>query len=147
MADRTVRVVETGDVNFKESIDVGGRHSLMADEPEALGGTDAGPDPYEYLLASLGACKAMTLRMYADHKGIPLTRVGVTLRHNKMHARDCETCETEKGMLDRIDVEIEVEGEFDENTRRRLLEIADRCPVHRTLTSEIVIRSRLAGEA
>lgn len=144
MTERVVRVTETGEGKFREAIDVGGRFSLTADEPEDLGGTDAGPDPYEFLLAGLGACKAMTLRMYADHKGIPLTRVSVTLRHDKIHAHDCETCETEKGMLDRIAVEIDVEGDFDEATRARLLEIADRCPVHRTLTSEVVIESRLA---
>ncbi len=120
-----------------------GRHRLQADEPERVGGTDTGPDPYGYLLAALGACKSMTLRMYADRKGWPLTGTRVRLRHAKIHATDCEDCETREGKVDRIEVEIGVEGELSDEQRGRLLEIADRCPVHRTLVSEISIKSRL----
>jgi uncharacterized OsmC-like protein/pimeloyl-ACP methyl ester carboxylesterase len=122
-----------------------GAHRLWADEPVAAGGADRGPDPYKYLLAALGACTSMTLRIYARHKNLPLGRVSVKLRHQKVHAEDCSECETKIGKLDQIEREIFVEGDFDEAQRRRLLEIADKCPVHRTLRSEIRIVSRLAG--
>ena len=118
-------------------------HSLTADEPIAAGGTDLGPTPYDYLVAGLGACTSMTLRMYADHKKWPLESITVRLNHQKIHAKDCKTCETEKGMLDKIDREIEVTGPLDDQQRRRLKEIADRCPVHRTLGSEVIINTRL----
>jgi putative redox protein len=121
-----------------------GVHRLWADEPVVGGGADRGPDPYKYLLAALGACTSMTLRLYARHKKLALRRVTVKLRHEKIHAEDCRDCETKIGKLDRIEREIIVEGDFDDDQRRRLLEIADRCPVHRTLKSEIHIVSRLA---
>jgi len=117
---------------------------LVADEPESVGGRDTGPTPYGLLLASLGACVSMTLRMYANRKQLPLDRVSVRLRHEKIHARDCEECETETGKIDRIEREIVLEGELDDAQRARLLEIADRCPVHRTLHGEVEIRTRLA---
>jgi uncharacterized OsmC-like protein/alpha/beta superfamily hydrolase len=119
------------------------RHRLAADEPKELGGTDTGPTPYDLLLAALGACTSMTLRFYADHKKMPLEGVRVRLRHGKVYAVDCAQCETKEGKIDRIEREIEVLGELTEEQRLRLLEIADRCPVHRTLTSEIEIASRL----
>ncbi len=119
------------------------RHRLHADEPEELGGTDSGPTPYDLLVAALGVCTGMTLRLYADRKGMPLEGVRVRLRHAKIHALDCARCETKEGKIDRIEREIELLGDLDEVQRQRLLEIADRCPVHRTLTSEIVIESRL----
>jgi putative redox protein len=118
-----------------------GRHLLTADEPVSIGGADAGPNPYELLLAALGACKSMTVRMYADRKGLPLHRTTVRLRHDRVHAKDCEECEQEAGMLSRIRSEIDIEGPLDDQDRRRLLEIADRCPVHRTLNSEIVFEA------
>ncbi len=118
------------------------RHHLRADEPASYGGTDSGPSPYEYLLAGLGACTAMTVRMYAKHKSIALDRVSVTLRQDKIHAKDCEECETREGRIDRIERDIKIEGDLSEDQRKRLLEIADRCPVHRTLHSEIDIKSR-----
>jgi putative redox protein len=118
------------------------RHRLRADEPAGYGGTDSGPSPYEYLLAGLGACTAMTVRMYARHKSLALERVSVTLRHDKIHAKDCEDCETREGRIDRIQRDIELEGELSDGERKRLMEIADRCPVHRTLHSEINIISR-----
>ncbi len=114
-------------------------HTLVADEPKDLGGTDAGPDPYDYLVSALGACTAMTLRMYADRKGWPLESVTVRLEHQKIHARDCENCETENGKLDHIGLDIELEGDLEEGQREKLLEIAEKCPVHRTLVSEIAI--------
>ncbi len=120
-----------------------GHHVLAADEPVAVGGGDTGPGPYEYLLAALGTCTAMTLRMYARQKKWPLQKVTVHLAHDKIYATDCATCETKEGKIDRLERRITLEGPLDETQRQRLLEIADRCPVHRTLTSEIVIQTRL----
>lgn len=120
-----------------------GAHRLVADEPVNLGGTDRGPDPYEYLLAALGACTSMTLRMYADRKGWPLETIRVHLAHGKIHAKDCGDCETREGRIDRITQDIEVDGDLDDVQRARLLEIADRCPVHRTMHSEVKVLSTL----
>jgi len=142
-AEGEVTVAETGTGRFSQWVSVGGRHVLKADEPPGLGGADEGPTPYDYLLASLGACKSMTVRMYANRKGIPLDRVAVSLRHDKIHAEDCEDCETAEGKIDQIEVDIEITGDLDADTRQRLFEIADKCPVHRTLHGEIKIRSTL----
>lgn len=144
-APDAVVVAETGAGKFLQDISVGGKFLLRADEPESAGGTDMGPGPYDFLLAALGACTSMTLRMYADHKGIPLRHVRVTLKHDKNHADDCATCETKEGKIDRIQREIELAGDLDAATQKRLLEIADKCPVHRTLHSELLIESRLKG--
>jgi uncharacterized OsmC-like protein/fermentation-respiration switch protein FrsA (DUF1100 family) len=143
--DGAVVVSEAGTGRFAQVVSVRGRHTLAADEPITFGGTDTGPDPYEYLMAGLGACTSMTIRMYADHKGLPLDGVRVTLRHDKVHAEDCADCETKQGMLDRIDREIELAGPLDEAARAKLLEIADKCPVHRTLHSEVWIETTLKG--
>jgi len=121
-------------------------HGLIADEPASAGGTGAGPSPYDYLAAALGACTTMTLRMYADQKGWPLEAATARVRHAKIHARDCESCETQQGRVDRLDREIELEGELTAEQRERLLEIADKCPVHRTLHSEIVVETHLSEE-
>jgi uncharacterized OsmC-like protein len=106
-----------------------------------VGGMDSGPGPYDLLLAGLGACTSMTLRLYAEHKRLPLERVSVTLTHGKIHAADCEDCETREGKIDRIERAITIEGDLDADQRKRLMEIADKCPVHRTLESEIDIRT------
>ena len=120
-------------------------HALVADEPVSAGGTDAGPTPYDYLLVALGACTAMTLRMYADRKGWPLESVTIRLSHQKVHARDCAECETRDGKIDHIRLELKLAGPLEEPQRRRLLEIAERCPVHRTLESEVMMETSLAG--
>jgi uncharacterized OsmC-like protein/pimeloyl-ACP methyl ester carboxylesterase len=143
-APGAVLVTETRRGKFQQLITVG-RHRFLADEPVAVGGLDTGPGPYDLLLAALGACTAMTLRLYADRKGLPLDRVAVKLTHDKIHAADCETCETKEGMLDRIDKEIVVAGKLDDAERTRLLEIAEKCPVNRTLKSEIDIRGTIRG--
>jgi uncharacterized OsmC-like protein/pimeloyl-ACP methyl ester carboxylesterase len=119
-----------------------GHHRLTADEPTQYGGDDRGPNPYDLLLASLGSCTAMTMRMYADRKGWPFEGARVRLKHEKIHAKDCEECEAETGKVDRIEKEIEILGPLDEAQRTRLMEIADRCPVHRTLLGEKEIVSR-----
>ncbi len=144
-APRQVVVRETRNGKFQNTVSVGPHH-LLADEPAASGGDDTGPGPYDFLLAALGACKSMTMRLYADRKGMPLERATVTLEHSKIYARDCADCETREGMLDRIEVTIGVEGALDAEQRRKVLEIADRCPVHRTLTSEIRIVTRAADQ-
>ena len=133
-------VRETGEGKFQQDI-LGGPHRLLADEPVAVGGLDTGPGPYDFLLAALGACTSMTVRLYAEHKKLPLERVSVRLTHDKIHAEDCEECETKEGKIDRIDRAITLDGPLDAEQRKRLLEIADKCPVHRTLNSEINIRT------
>ncbi len=136
----TVLVRETGAGKFQQEI-MSGRHRFIADEPVKVGGLDSGPGPYDLLLAALGTCTAMTLRLYAEHKKLPLARVSVRLSHKKVHVEDCEACESKDRMIDRIDRAITLEGALDDDQRKRLMEIADRCPVHRTLTSEIDIRT------
>ena len=142
-APRGVVVRETRESKFQQTISIG-PHRLIADEPVAAGGEDSGPGPYDFLLAGLGACTSMTMRLYADRKALPLERVTVTLHHSKIHAEDCAECETKDGMLDQIDRIIAIEGELNDDQRKRLMEIADKCPVHRTLTSEIRIVTRPA---
>ena len=138
------RVVATTGEGLRTEIEAGG-HVLVADEPENLGGADEGPNPYDLLLAALGGCTAMTLRMYADRKGWPLESVTVRLSQDRVHATDCEECETEEGRIDRIEREIELEGPLNEEQRRRLLEIADKCPVHRTMQTEALVKNVLVS--
>src|SRR6201997_5873909 len=142
--NRTADIVVRGDArSFRQEI-VAGKHRLVADEPVSAGGADAGPDPYDYLLASLGVCTSMTVGFYARRNNWPLDKVSVSLWHSRIHARDCEECETKDGMLDRIDVEVELTGSLTSEQHAKLMEIAAKCPVHRTLTSEINIRLRSA---
>ena len=135
-----VVVTETGRGMFEQSVTVGAHH-LVADEPISVGGLDSGPSPYDLLLAALGACTAMTIRLYAQRKALPLEQVSVLLRHSKIHADDCQTCESSQGQIDRIERVITIVGDLDVDQRARLMEIADKCPVHRTLTSEVDIRT------
>ncbi len=140
-APESVTVVRIED-GFRTNVMSNG-FPLIADEPASVGGTNTGPTPYDYLLTSLGSCTAMTLRMYADRKGWPLESVTVRLSHRKSHARDCADCETDHGLIDEINREIGLRGDLDETQRQRLLEIAARCPVHRTLHGEVIIHDRL----
>ncbi len=137
-------VVRTGREHYYTEVVASG-HRLTVDEPESVGGTDRGGTPYDLLLGALGSCTSITLRMYADRKAWPLEEIVVRLRHEKIHASHCETCETAEGKVDRIEREIELIGELSGEQRARLLEIADRCPVHRTLHSEILVDTRLSS--
>ena len=141
-APPSVTVVRTED-GFRTDVIANG-HPLVADEPESVGGTNLGPTPYDLLLASLGACTSMTLRMYADRKEWPLESVEVSLTHRKIHASDCTHCETETGKIDEIKRTITLVGDLDEAQRDRLLDIADRCPVHRTMHGEVAVHTSLA---
>jgi putative redox protein len=146
MSDRETEglvVVHGAATGFAQEISVG-RHRLRSDEPTAAGGTNTGPTPYDLLLAGLGSCTSMTVAMYARRKQWPLEAVTVRLRHSKVHAKDCMECETKDGMLDRIERDIVLSGPLTDGQRAQLIGIANRCPVHRTLTSEIKIDSRLA---
>jgi uncharacterized OsmC-like protein/fermentation-respiration switch protein FrsA (DUF1100 family) len=142
-APRNVVVRETRNGQFQQTVSIG-PHRMLADEPVAAGGADTGPGPYDFLLAGLGACTSMTMRLYAERKSLPLERVTVTLKHSKIYAQDCAECETKTGMLDQIERVIAMEGALDTEQRERLMEIADKCPVHRTLTSEIHIVTHAA---
>jgi putative redox protein len=124
---------------------VAGKHHLRADEPVSDGGKDAAPGPYDYLLIALGVCTSMTVGLYARRKQMPLENITVSLRHSRIHANDCEDCETKAGMLDRIDAQIELTGALTPEQHSRLMEVADKCPVHRTLKSEIDIRLQETG--
>jgi uncharacterized OsmC-like protein/alpha/beta superfamily hydrolase len=148
-ASAQVVVAETGQGSFLNHVVVG-RHALLADEPESVGGFDAGPSPYDFIGAALGSCTSMTLRMYADRKGFALDHVAVEVSHDKVHGHDCAECVDmellfdRSGRIDRFRRVIRLEGELDDEQRNRLLEIADRCPVHRTLSSNSVITTTLA---
>lgn len=137
-----VSVAETGQGKFQAEV-VTGPHRMLADEPVAYGGMDSGPSPYDFLSIALGACTAMTIRMYADRKKLALERAAVHVRHGKVHAADCAECEGREGRIDRFERELELAGDLDEETRKRLQEIADKCPVHRTLEQSSVIVTTL----
>jgi putative redox protein len=140
-SEGTVTVAETGTGTYTQQI-TAAHHELFADEPQPIG-ADAGPTPYDLLLAALGACTSMTVRMYANRKAWPLEHVRVTLRHSRIHAEDCAECETTRGWIDHIDRDIELAGNLDDTQRERLLHIANRCPIHQTLTSEVHISTSL----
>lgn len=131
--------------DFQQQI-IAGKHKFIADEPLSAGGGDAGPDPYDYLLTALGVCTSMTIGFYARRNRLPLEGITVSLSHARIHAADCEECETKEGMLDRIDIEVELAGPLTPEQHATLMQVAARCPVHRTLTSEINIRLRAAGK-
>jgi putative redox protein len=136
-------VIVHGDATgFAQQI-LAGSHALTADEPTDSGGTGIGPSPYDLLLAALGACTSMTVGMYARRKAWPLESVTVRLRHSRIHASDCATCETQEGMLDRIERDLEFFGALTTEQRAKLVEISNKCPVHRTLSAEIDIQTRL----
>lgn len=135
-------VSETGDGQFTQKIIIGS-HVLTADEPIINGGKDTGPSPYDFLLAALGSCTSMTLRMYAKLKKFPLEQVIVKLKHEKIHVDDCIGCENNNSKIDHIERLIELEGTLTQEQRTQLLEIANKCPVHRTLTSKIIITTKL----
>jgi putative redox protein len=138
-----VVVTETDEGLYTQRV-YAGNHIMRADEPLSVsGGLDLGPSPYEYLLAGLGSCTSMTIRMYAQHKGISLDKVTVELEHDRIYAQDCDSCETEKGMVDVIRRKITLEGPLSGLEKKAMLEIADKCPVHRTLTREIRIETEL----
>jgi len=137
---QTAHVVVRGSTkNFQQEV-TAGRHHLVADEPVNAGGGDAGPDPYDYLLAALGVCTSMTIGLNARRNRMPLENITVSLSHSRIYAADCEECETKEGMLDRIDVEVELTGALTPEQHAKLMQVAAKCPVHRTLTSEINIR-------
>ncbi len=144
-APKSVTTVRTED-GFRTEV-VSNGFPLVADEPESVGGTNTGPTPYDYLLTALGTCTGMTLRMYADRKQWPLKAVTVELTHRRIHAKDCEQCETDEGTVDEIGKVLALEGDLDAEQQQRLLEIADRCPVHKTIQGEVVIHSELANAA
>jgi uncharacterized OsmC-like protein len=146
-SNKTADVVVRGNArSFKQEI-VAGKHRLLADEPVSAGGSDAGPDPYDYLLTALGVCTSMTVGLYARRKNLPLQTITVSLWHSRIYAKDCEECETKEGRLDRIDTEIELTGSLSAEQRAKLMEIAAKCPVHRTLKSEINIRLQTAEKS
>jgi putative redox protein len=148
LADGGVEVVETGQGKYQAMV-ASGAHRLLADEPQSVGGLDSGPSPYGYLSAALGACTVMTLRMYADRKGLAIDRIGTQVLHGKVHVADCEDCsdavKAKGGRIDRFERVITLEGDLDDATRARLLEIADKCPVHRTLEAGAAVITREAG--
>lgn len=143
---QTTHVVVRGSAKlFLQEVNAG-KHNFVADEPVSVGGKDAGPDPYDYLLTALGTCTSMTIGFYARRNHLPLEHITVSLSHSRIYAADCEECETRQGMLDRIDVEVELTGSLTPEQHATLMQVAAKCPVHRTLTSEINIRLRSADE-
>ena len=141
-ADAGEVVARTGETGFRTDVRAG-RHRLTADEPGSVGGSDLGPTPYDLLSAALAACTSMTLQMYAKHKKLPLDAATVRVVQSKVHADDCADCETSEGRIDEFRRRISLDGDLTEKQRQRMLEIADRCPVHRTLHGEIKVRTTL----
>jgi uncharacterized OsmC-like protein len=140
-----VIVVRSARSRYGQDISIG-RHRLHADEPQSAGGDDAGPDPYELLMAALGACTSMTVRIYAERRRWPLESVHICVRHKKVHADDCENCEGEERLLDRLELEVSFFGALTAEQRHRLMDVAGKCPVHRTLSAPVQIVSRESAE-
>ena len=137
-------VIVHGDAKgFAQKIDIGAHH-IVADEPVSYGGTDTGASPYDLILAALGSCTSMTIGLYARKRKWPLENISVSLRHSKIHAQDCEECETKEGRIDRIEMEIHLDGALSDEQREKLMEVAGKCPIHQTLTHEINIKTRAA---
>ncbi|MEX0856658.1 MAG: OsmC family protein [Balneolaceae bacterium] len=144
MPQKIVHVHLPKDESFKTILSAA-NHQLIADEPESVeGGTDQGPDPYDYMLMALGSCSVMTVKMYAKQKKWPVEEIYAELRHHKSHAEDCETCESSDSKIDRIEKELIVKGDLTPEQLNRLLEISEKCPVHRTLQSDIEITSTIS---
>ena len=143
MAEKTEpHVIVHGDAKgFGQKVQVGPHH-LTADEPVSFGGTDSGPSPYGLILAALGSCTSMTIGLYARKRSWPVEKISVSLWHSKIHAKDCDDCETKEGRIDGIEMEIHLDGALTDEQRAKLMEIAEKCPVHQTLTSEINIKTR-----
>jgi len=144
MAEQTTEphvIVHGTAKGFAQEIEVGS-HELFADEPPSYGGTDTGPSPYDLILAALGSCTSMTIGLYARKRGWALEKITVSLWHTKIHAKDCDDCETKEGRIDRINLEIHLDGSLTDEQRAKLMEISKKCPVHQTLTSEINIKTR-----
>jgi len=143
MAEKTEPhvIVHGTAASFAQEIEVGS-HELFVDEPTSYGGTDSGPSPYDLILAALGSCTSMTIGLYARKRSWPVEKISVSLWHSKIHAEDCEDCETKEGPIDRIEMEIHLDGALTDEQRAKLMEIAEKCPVHQTLTSEINIKTR-----
>lgn len=137
-----VIVQEAGTGKFTQTI-TAGKHTLTADEPTSVGGNDAGPSPYDFILAGLGACTAMTVRMYANLKNIPLEKIVVELSHQKKYEEDCLNCESDQAKIDHIDRNIKLLGKLTDEQKAKLMDIANKCPVHRTLTSRVIITTTL----
>ena len=144
LSEGQVIVTEAGQGRFAQAL-LDGRHTVIADEPAAVGGGDLGPSPYAFLLMSLGACTSVTVRMYADRKGWPLERITVRLGHSRVHVNDCADCEKPAAYLDRIERVLEFSGGLDETQRERLKQIAESCPIHKTLSHGIQIHTELAA--
>ncbi|HEY6070028.1 MAG TPA: OsmC family protein [Chthoniobacterales bacterium] len=135
-------VIVHGDAKgFAQKIDIGSFH-IDADEPVSYGGTDTGPSPYDLILGALGACTSMTIGLYARKRSWPVDKITVSLRHSKIHAKDCDDCETKEGRIDRVEMEIHLEGALTDEQRAKLMEVAGKCPIHQTLTHEINIKTR-----
>ena len=143
MPERTEpHVIVNGDAKgFAQRVQVGS-YQFIADEPVSYGGTDSGPSPYDFILAALGSCTSMTIGLYARKRSWPLEKITVSLWHSKIHAKDCDDCETKEGRIDRIEMEIHLDGALSDEQRAKLMEVAGKCPVHQTLTSEINIKTR-----
>ena len=143
MAEKTEpHAIVRGDAKgFVQSVQIGS-HQITPDEPVSYGGTDKGPSPYDLILAALGSCTSMTIGLYARKRGWPVDKITVSLWHTKIHAHDCDDCETKEGRIDRIEMEIHLDGPLTDEQRAKLMEVANKCPVHQTLTSEINIKAR-----